>query len=238
MGAGGVFSLLSKIQTPEQLPQSDLVLLAIINEDARYLDTWSTVLARGARRVTTIATDCHQNTFQQKLPDGERVDSYQRMMQWMSNHLLVKTQTDGSWDDADLKEALRARRLYGCFEVMGYPEGFDYHAEAGGETYEMGAEVPTGSGVTLVVAAPTVRELDPSLPAPEITLRLLRASESGWQLVAEADGALSETVSEPGAYRAEVRMKPRHLLRWLSSYADLAEQDVPWIYANAIYLTP
>ena len=160
------------------------------------------------------------------------------MMQWMSNHLLVETAADGSWDDAALKDALRARRLYGAFEVMGYPEGFDYHAEAGGQIYEMGAELPVGGGVALVVTRPTVRELDASLPEPEITLRLLRAAEDGWQVIASGEETLSKTVSEPGAYRAEVRMKPLHLRRWLSSYADLAEQDFPWIYANAIYLVP
>ncbi len=90
-GAGGALSLVTKLQkNPEDLPQSDLVFLPIVNEDPRYIDTWGSALATGVHRVTTMATDCHRNSFPQILPDGERIDSYRRMMLWFSNHLLVK----------------------------------------------------------------------------------------------------------------------------------------------------
>src|SRR5690606_41948886 len=120
------------LDDPASLPASDLVLLPILNEDDLYLSRWGTVLSRDHRAVTTIGTDCHQNTFPQLLPDGERVDSYRRMMGWMSNHLLVKPEADGSWDDSHLEDALAAGRLYGVFEVFGYPTGFDFRALEGG----------------------------------------------------------------------------------------------------------
>ena len=41
-----------------------------------------------SRAVTTVGTDCHRNTFPQLLPDGERIDSYRRMMLW-TNDVLV-----------------------------------------------------------------------------------------------------------------------------------------------------
>jgi hypothetical protein len=237
-GADDVLGLLLKQSTPEEIPQSDLVLLAFLHEDDRYLERWGTVLARDARMVTTIGTDCHQNTFQQIMPDGERVDSYRRMMIWMSNHLLVRPSADGSWDDTHLKEALRNGRLYGAFEVMGYPEGFDYHALDGdGAIHEMGSEVPTtDGGVTLLATMPRVRDLDPDGPMPELTMQLLRAEEGGWSVVTTATSDLEHEVTEPGAYRVEVRMRARHLVPFLSSYADRAERDVVWIYANAIYV--
>lgn len=234
--ADDVLGLLLKQSTPEEIPHSDLVLLAFLHEDERYLERWGSVLAREQRAVTTIGTDCHRNTFQQIMPDGERVDSYRRMMIWMSNHLLIEPNPDGTWDDSHLKDALRSGRLYGAFEVMGYPIGFDYHAISQGSVHEMGSELELSSGVTLVSVMPSVRELDPSSEPPEMTLRLLRAKEGGWISVAESPTDLEHEVTEPGAYRVEVRMRPRHLERHLASYVSRADESIVWIYANAIYV--
>lgn len=223
---------------PSQLPQSDLVLLPVIQEDARYLATWGTVLARGNQRVTTMGSDCHRNSFETPLPDGERIDSYRRMMVWFSNHLLVKPGASGEWDDRSLKDALRAGRLYGAFEVLGYPVGFDYRVESGGAPGEMGSNVNVTEAPELVVVRPSVKELSKAVEPPLLTLRILRAKEGGWDEVARGDGAdLHYKPTEPGAYRAEVRMTPRHLAGWLSSYVELAKSgDFVWIYSNAIYI--
>ena len=183
-----------------------------------------------------MATDCHQNTFDDLLPDGERIDSYRRMMGWFSNHLLVTPNADGGFDDLALKQALRAGRLYGAFEVMGFPVGFDFHAESSGTLIEMGSEAALGSGVTLTAKRPHLRNLDPKAPKPEIVVRLLRAKTAGWDTITEVDGDLEQAIQEPGAYRVEVRMKPRHLTQYLSSYVDLAEKSFVWIYSNAIYV--
>jgi hypothetical protein len=235
---GGAISLIKNLSTPELLPHPDLVLLPILSEDDRYLERWGRVLAAGAHRVTTMATDCHRNSFPQELPDGERIDSYRRMLGWLSNHLLVPAEPDGSWDDRHVKEALTAARLYGVFEVLGYAEGFDFRAERGGDVFEIGAELPFDPVVTLLVEPPRVRALSPEAAQPLITLRLLRATEDGWQEVAQGGAEpLALQPTEPGAYRAEVRMRPRHLAPYLSSYADLGEHEFVWIYANAIYLT-
>ncbi len=234
-GAGGVFELLGELaqtEDPSELPHPDLVFLNIVNEDPRYLDRWAEVLAAGGRAVTTMGTDCHRNTFATELSDGERIDSYRRMMLWFSNHLLI----DGALDDVALKEALRQGRLYGAFEVLGYPEGFDYHAQAGGDVVEMGGEAALSGGVVLEAAMPAVRELDPDGPQPIIHLRLLRAGAGGWVEVDDVSGDLRHEVSEAGAYRVEVRMQPAHLERSLGVIADLAGQDFVWIYSNPIYV--
>jgi len=217
-GGGGVFQLIGLQSTPEKFPQSDLVLMPILNEDPRYLATWSTVLARGDKRVTTIGTDCHRK---------------------MSNHLLVRPDSNGEYDDQQLKEALRSGRLYGAFEVFGFPEGFDYHADAAGNIYEMGQDVPLADAPELVVERPRVRERDPVLEEPIIRLRILKAEEGAWRVVDDSDSeSLRYMVTEAGSYRAEVRITPRHLTRYLSSFVDLAEEEFQWIYANAIYVTP
>lgn len=67
-------------------------------------------------------------------------------------------------------------------------------------------------------------------------MRLLRAVESGWELMDEGSKSLAFQTTEPGAYRAEVRIRPRHLLAQLSSYAELAEKSFVWIYSNPIYV--
>jgi len=171
------------------------------------------------------------------MQDGERVDSFRRMMMWFSNHLLVRPKTDGSWDDRDLKDALRAGRLYGAFEVMGYPEGFDYHAEVGDQAYEMGDEVPLADQPVLHVSRPSVRNLDPNREPPVLKLRILRAITNGFEEVASGDDALTFTPTQPGAYRAEVRMVPLHLREDLHNDATtVLAHDYVWIYANPIYV--
>jgi hypothetical protein len=234
---GPALGLLNKISAnPELLPQPDLILLPILKEEDDYLATWATVLESGERRVTTMGTDCHRNTFPQVLPDGERVDSYRRMMVWFSNHLLIQPKGDGGWDDADVKEALRARRLYGVFEVFGYAEGFDFHAIEDGVVREMGETASLAAGVELSVSKPSVVDLDPTVEPPQIELRILRANGGQWEQIATGSDDLSHTVTRAGVYRAEVRITPRHLAVYLSSYIEHADQQYVWIYSNAIWV--
>ncbi|HVM98079.1 MAG TPA: hypothetical protein VMT89_16915 [Candidatus Acidoferrales bacterium] len=224
-------------QNDRGLPHPDLVLLDLISEDPRYLSMWGSVLASGVHRVTTVGTDCHRNTFPTLMGDGERVDSYRRLMIWFSNHLLVRPDSDGSWDDRHLKEALLAGRLYAAFEVLGYPDGFDYHAEAGDQIVEMGGEVQFADHPLLRVTPPQVRNLNPMRTAPTLTVRILRAMDGGFTEVAAGPSSLSFTPTESGSYRAEVRMVPNHLREDLGSDADkLLAKDFVWIYANAIYV--
>lgn len=226
-------------ERPQELPHSDLIFLPLFTEDPRYLSTWGSVLARGYEPTTTMGTDCHQNSFPAILPDGERGDSYRRMMGWFSNHLLVRPTADGGFDDRGLKEALDAGRLYGVFEAMGYAEGFDFRAEAGGKIAEMGDHVALADHPVLHLARPTLLNLDPDRTPPELRMVLYRAKEGGFEEVASSGDALTFTPTEAGAYRAEVRMIPRHLKEDLVTPAYRQSQlqtDRPWIYSNAIYV--
>ncbi|MFO0565871.1 MAG: hypothetical protein U0263_09420 [Polyangiaceae bacterium] len=236
IGAGAAIGLIADLKNPEELPYPDLVFLPIWSEDKRYLETWGTVLSSGKKRVTTLGTDCHRNTFKDLLPDGERIDSYRRMMGWFSNHLLVTPDAQGEFGDLELKEALRAGRLYGAFEALGFPVGFDFHAETAAGVAEMGAELDASAAPKLVAKLPKLEQLDPNGKRPDLVLRLLRAKAQGWDVVTEAAESIDHAVSEPGAYRVEVRMKPHHLEPHLSSYVALADKDFVWIYSNAIYV--
>lgn len=241
-----VGTLLGKMNEPESIPHPELVLLPLLSEDPAYIDTWSSVLASGARKLTTMGTDCHRNTFMQELADDQRIDSYERMMQWFSNHLLVEpnlTEPEG-FGPAELDDALDAGRLFGVFEVLGFPEGFDYRGEQNGDVFEIGGELSLIDGaVTLYVEAPIVARRDPASMAPVVQLRLLRADVAGWQEVGFVEGVegsvapLEVEITESGAYRAEVRVLPKHLAQWLGTdYQQLVDQSFVWIYANPIYV--
>ncbi|MCC7381979.1 MAG: hypothetical protein IT384_09125 [Deltaproteobacteria bacterium] len=233
--------LLLNSEDPSQLPEPDLIVLPMWTEAPAYTTTWGRILSKGLKRVTTMGTDCHRNSFPALLKDGERGDSYRRMMIWFSNHLLIRPNADGAWDDLQLKEALKGGRLYGAFEIVGYPVGFDSYAEVGDRVAEMGEEISAAERPTLVVKKPAIQDLDPEAKAPELTLRILRATAEGWVEVAatrdpEAEELRAE-VTEPGAYRAEVRMVPHHLSGQLGKYGpEVLARDLVWIYANPIYV--
>ncbi len=240
-----IAQLLPLLTEEGKFPSPDLLLLPLVDEDPRYLETWGSLLARGVKRVGTMGTDCHQNTLTLKLADGERVDRYRRIMAWFSNHLLIAPKPDGSFDDRTLKDALKAGRNYGVFEVLGYAQGFDFHAREGGTAAQIGARMEMGSepslakGVELVVRRPTVARRDPKSEAPKLILRLLRAREKGFDIVAETtSGDLRWTVDKPGAYRAEVRMVPSHLKAFAGGVPEIATREVVWILANPVYVKP
>jgi hypothetical protein len=238
--------LMTKLGDPDAVPHPDLVLLPLLSEDPAYVDTWASVLASGARKLTTMGTDCHRNTFTQPLADGQRIDSYERLMKWFSNHLIVEPNPNEpeGFGAAELDDALAAGRLFGVFELLGFPDGFDYRAEQNADVFEIGAELSLIEGpITLHIEAPTVIARDPATMPPVVEVRLLRADVSGWQEVASAadiEGTLAPLtveITEPGAYRAEIRMLPKHLTQWLGTdYQDLADQSFVWIYANPIYV--
>jgi hypothetical protein len=221
----------------EGMPSPDLSFVRVLSLDDEYLEKWARVLAAGVQKVTTVGTDCHQNTFPGIMDDGERIDSYRRMMAWMSNHLLVKPNDDGTFDDRHLKEALAARRLYGAFEVFGPPAGFDFVARAGDDVTEMGGAVNLDDAPIFEVALPYVDGIEPDVDPPEVRMRLLRAEADGtWtEVAATVDEDLSYTPTTAGAYRAEVRIVPHHVEEYLGAddFWTLSRDHV-WILANAI----
>lgn len=246
LGGGFALDILLRANAGEPgLLHPDLLVLAIVSEDPDYLERWGRVLAGGKRLTTTMGTDCHRNTFKTIMADGERGDSYRRMMISFSNHLLVRpAAADGVIDDADLKEALRAGRLFGVFEMFGHPVGLDMVATRDGATFEMGDVVPAGA--TIRVTTPTVRDLDPAAEPPRLVTRVLRAVDEveGFIEVGRSEGGVLEVVAaEPGVYRAEVRMMPWHLREHLGfddvrllDEADDAGTDYVWIYGNPFYV--
>lgn len=246
VNAGAALELVVRLNDGEPgLPHPDLTLAPLMSEDPLYLERWGRVLARGLQKTTTMGTDSHRNTFRALMADGERVDSFRRMMSAFSNHVLVDAAGAAPLDDRALKDALKKGRVYGAFEIFGHPAGFDVVAtNTDGTTHELGDTAKVGA--TIRVTRPQLEQLDTMAEAPVLTTRLLRAvdDEAGWEVVAvlETDDAatvLEHVATTPGAYRAEVRIVPRHLRAFMGvdDGVLLADgRDFIWIYANAIYV--
>lgn len=221
--------MLLRFAQPASRMEPDLSLLAFWSENGNALGKWDTLLAEGMHLVGVGGCDAHENTFRQEMPDGERGDSFRRMMIWHSNHLLVdEVSYEGVMD------ALGRGRAYLTFEVFGTPVGFDFYADDGGSVAEMGGQ--TRVGATLRLRRPSLPEGFPADPPPRITLRILRAAPAGGVEVARGEGeSLEHVVGEPGAYRAEVRMVPEHARPYLGRFADALVREVVWVYSNAIH---
>ncbi|HVK68382.1 MAG TPA: hypothetical protein VM694_28185 [Polyangium sp.] len=226
---GGGASILPFTRQDDDGPQPDLAFLGFFEELPIYGQRWDALLA--TRNVTGIAgTDVHENSFPGVLRDGERGDSYRRLMRWFSNIALV----DGPITPTSVKAALAAGRSYVAFEILGAPAGFDFHAETNGAVVEMGGQAPAGS--TIVARAPKVHNIDPAVTAPTISMRLLRIDASGTTIAAEGDTIRLENAPS-GAYRVEVRILPTHLRPHVGDTGEGYIRERLWILANPIRIS-
>ena len=196
-----------------------------------WSDRWDALL-RVQRCVGIGATDVHRNALPFPLSDGERADGYRRLMQFFSNHILVRDEAPDS-----IEEAIDRGRLYVAFEYLGMPDGFDFHGTDGIRTFEMGDVVARASGLRLRVATPRVHGLDPAGLQPEVSLRLIRVDTSGSTVVAEGRHDIDHPVGSPGAYRVEARIVPWHLSPHLGSDPERYIMEYPWVTSNPIYVT-
>lgn len=113
-------------------------------------------------------------------------------------------------DEATMRAAVKAGRVYVSHDWMCEATGFDFAVSAGnGERGIMGDEVKFTDGLKLTV----------QLPASAY-VRFLR---NGTELLAKEGRELELNAKEPGAYRVEA---------WLKLDGELR----PWIYSNPVYV--
>jgi hypothetical protein len=212
-------------------PPGDLAILGFIEPSPPALRVFDTLVAQGQHLTGTGGSDSHQNVLSIPAGDGERIDSFRRMMRWFSNHLLVS-----ELSPAAARAALVEGRLYIVFEAFGTPSNFDFRAQAGASVIEMGESVSLADGPIIHVTRPGLTDSDVDVP---IGIRLIKAEVGGGVEVAvETEGDLVFTPTQPGAYRAEVKIRPEQYRAALGDSADaLLSRDVVWIYANPIYVT-
>lgn len=177
------------------------------------------------------------------MSDGERVDSYARLMRWMENRVLASSK-----DQLAIQDALRAGRVYGVYTVFGDPSQFYFVAEQGGNTLQMG-ETASGSALLRVGAPgrPVFMELGgaPFTQADalnaELRTRLMRIDGAGTSLVHEENGlgvTITKQVTQPGAYYVEIRITPKHLTAALGTAQALASKEYLWVISNPIFVEP
>ncbi|HET6360607.1 MAG TPA: hypothetical protein VFH11_00955, partial [Gemmatimonadota bacterium] len=236
----------------------DLALLPMFHANRNAIDDWDALLASGRDPFGFGGSDAHENSLPWTMADGERGDSYERMLPWVTNVLLVRDvagaevgPTSGHDLDAAraaaIEEAVRDGRFYVVIEAWGTPAGFDFRLEGRAAVAEMGSEVAMAPGQRLVVELPRVGGAAAGIGAgpgssgaagrtPQIRARLYRIDAGGSRtIVAESSERIDVAVPGPGAYRVEVGIVPRHLEPWLGGTDYLRE--VPWIYANPIRVT-
>lgn len=212
--------------------EPDLFVLAVLDAQPPSEAAWDALNASGPDErvvVATAGTDAHQNVLPMPMVDDERVDSYRRMLRWFSQHLWV----DGQDQDA-AEAALAAGRFHVAFEVLGTPDGFDFHLEAAdGSVHEMGSALSDSAlPATLVVTCPALTAPSPQgSQAPEITATVYRDG-AAWQ-----SGCGSFAVEDPGTYRVRVDMTPWHLAPFLGDDEAVVASWMhayPWVYGNPI----
>jgi len=209
-------------------PHPDLGLLGFLEDFVVYNQLWDELLGRG-RMLGVLGTDVHRNTYNFVLKDGDRGDSYRRMIRWFSNWVLMPP---GEVTPDALKAALAAGRVAGVFEVIGTPHALDFYAEAQGTVYEIGDEVELAKHPVLHARVPKILGLDPRQETPDVVLSL----SCGGNVVLETTGELEFVPTSPCAYRLDIRIVPRHLTPFLGRVASLATQTYPWVKFNPIYV--
>lgn len=227
-------------------PEPDLALLGFLEDNSKERRHYNALLGAGYRLAPTFGSDIHENTFKSAMADGERGDSYRRLMRWFANYLLVPS--GKPLLPSDLSAALATGRGFSVFEVLGPPSGFDFYAERPDRTRaELGDSVePTAK---LVVRAPS------PLPAGYATDEVIEIIQV---LFVAAGGSSADVVAEqtltakqlqqgftitvdtaargPGAYRVEAKVYPKHLLHLLGDEPSRYDKAYPYLFSGSIYV--
>ncbi len=233
--SGAIRAVAEYADVNDTVLEPDLAFVSFVSPSDNAIAKWDQLLGEGMRVSGSGGTDAHQNALPIILRDGERGDSYRRMLRWFSNVALAADPRD----PVAVEDAIANGRFFVAFEAFGTPSGFDAVATAGTTDTELGGELAKGDGATLTVTLPTVYELDERLPVPEVRARILRVDQAGVTELAQGPGpTISAPMDQPGAYRVEVFITPKHLSPYMGHVgtADVEREHV-WIYANPIYVT-
>lgn len=235
--------LMQMADTIRKYPQESYS--ALQDYPADYLKRWDE-LCRVARHTGVSANDAHQNVGlairwlsddkarledalektlleldlsavpnQDKLREGKKPgDTLFRFQLDPYEYALRHVGTHlllREFTEAGVREALDEGRAFVAFDWIADATGFDMCATAGSDRIEMGTQLPWRAGLELQAHAPLAAHW-----------RLIRDGS----LVHETQGSsLSLPLKEAGVYRCEA---------WL----DVADERMPWILSNPIYVRP
>lgn len=219
---------------PLEPPHPDLAPLGFLAPNEPSLTMLET-LGQHQRLSVTGGTDAHRNVFASEGTDGDRLDSYRRMLRWFNTRVRVADPLDPT----AAREALREGRSYVVVESLGTPDGFDLYVADGAIIHEMGEEFSFEPGLEIVLDVPTLNARSAQgLNPPRIVGRIYGNDGTARVLVDEAEaGRLTAVLPGPGVYRAEVWIEPHHLAPYMGGYAEpYVSQQLPWIWSGAFFV--
>lgn len=176
--------------------------------------------------------------------DGDRLDSYPRILRWLENRVLTP---DGALDLDVLQDSLRKGRSYGLFAVFGDPQGLRFAGRGPDDALLwIGDASPGPVALELRVPARPVAMKGAPFSAADgdaavVRAELWRTDADGSAKVHESTGlgAVVPFVAEaPGAYHVELWVRPQHLVGALGSEKDLADAWYLWVITNPIRVVP
>lgn len=149
--------------------------------------------------------------------------SYKRSFEIMSNHILLRSELTGNFNNDRQKvfNALKNGNFYLALDILGETKGFSATLVESNKSYLMGSEVKLSKDLALSVKLPAV-------PKDFFEIIVYR---NGVAIANYNHPEFVMPITEPGAYRVQVRVIPMLPLpdakKWLT-----------WIYTNAFYVTP
>lgn len=152
-----------------------------------------------------------------------RFPSYKRSFEFMSNHILLKSELTGSFNSDRTKvfNALKNGNFYMALDMLGDPKGFVATLEEENKSHLMGSTVKISKNMSLKISLP-------SKPKDFFEIIIFRNGE----VVARInDPETVYPVSQPGTYRVQVRVSP------MLPLPD-AKKWITWIYTNPFFVTP
>ncbi len=229
---------------PDESLVPDVAGLGVIELFDAHLERWHAV-SLDRPTLGVAANDAHQNVLSDPTTDGERIDSFRRIMRWFNNYLLLPEGAKPSPET--IRDAKRARRSYMAFDVVCTPAGVDLLLEdADGDIVGR-----MGDLVSLSGADAGDLTIHASMPVchggwaragrkPDVNMTLVRVHGDGGEPVVEVlasgDGDLAVSLPGPGMYYYRVDVMPTHLLNWLGQNRYEYLREVPWVLTNALHV--
>ncbi|AHZ85585.1 hypothetical protein AB1A81_17590 [Bdellovibrio bacteriovorus] len=152
-----------------------------------------------------------------------RFPSYKRSFEFMSNHVLLKSELTGSFnsDRTKIFNAIKNGSFYIALDTLGDPKGFSATIEDGNHSHMMGSEVKFSKNMSLKVI----------LPAKPQDFFEIMIIKDGEVVARKNDPEPVFEIKEPGTYRVQVRVSP------MLPIPD-AKKWITWIYTNPFYVRP
>lgn len=202
LSATGWTQDIAPFTSPDGTAEPDLLFLGVHQEQTVTIERFDALWDAGFDPTPIGGTDAHQNVLNLELRDGERVDSYRRMLSWFSTWIQGSAATP---DDA--RQALAAGRTAVVFEALGVPD-------------TLGA---TLDGDTLTVPCAALAATSPrGVQDPLIETRVFHDGVL-------TDASCGSIPVSAGVWRVELWITPYHLVDFLGDDPDPFLHAYPWV---------